>query len=46
MKESITIIKASCSFSEKYIEVTPEDVGIANRLLGEILGTCLDELAP
>jgi hypothetical protein len=29
-----------------YIEVTPKDVEIANRLAGEVLGRSLDELAP
>ena len=29
-----------------YIEVTREDIATANRLAGDILGRCLDELAP
>jgi hypothetical protein len=29
-----------------YIEVTREDIAVANRLAAEILGRCLDELAP
>src|SRR5262249_22492732 len=32
--------------SKQYIEVTIEDIEIANRLANEILGRCLDELPP
>jgi len=30
----------------EYIEVTPEDIDTANRLVADIMGTSLDELAP
>ena len=30
----------------QYIEVTLEDIGRANKLANEVLGQCLDELAP
>ncbi len=30
----------------EYIEVIPEDIAIANRLVNEIMGNCLGELAP
>ncbi|MBI4548096.1 MAG: toprim domain-containing protein [Ignavibacteriae bacterium] len=30
----------------EYIEVTPEDIAVANRLASEVFGRCLDELAP
>jgi post-segregation antitoxin (ccd killing protein) len=29
-----------------YVEVTVEDIALANRLAGEVLGRCLDELPP
>jgi DNA primase len=30
----------------EYIEVTLDDIDAANRLANEVLGQCLDELAP
>ena len=30
----------------EYIEVTPDDIAVANRLANEVFGRCLDELAP
>jgi hypothetical protein len=30
----------------EYVEVTPEDIAVANRLAGEVLGRSLDELPP
>jgi DNA primase catalytic core len=30
----------------EYVEVTHEDIALANRLAGEVLGRCLDELPP
>lgn len=30
----------------EYLEVTPEDIAVANRLANEVFGRCLDELAP